>query len=271
LNRQWQLLSRAGYISGHAEDIDSNDGAYAEAGIGWTPSRYLATTALYGINAYEFSVTLSPTTRTELAVNWQEQTVGLDPGRRWSGTLRHRTHFSTWSASYTEQVTNAQENLLNQQLFDEQGNVIDQQQLPFNLNNGNYLSKTFQTSVSYNRGLSQITLYASDERREYDNSVNNEHSYGSGASLSRRLTPRTVALLTLNWERTDSNDEGDTVDRWQTQVGLNHQFGRDLSGTLDYSYFQGNPDQFDNGDDDDNNNNDSYRENRVSLRLLMKF
>lgn len=270
LNREWQLLSRAGYSISDVQGIDSNNGFYAEAGIGWTPSRYLATTALYGINAYEFSVTLRPTMRTELEVNWQKRDIGLEPGQRWSGTLRHRTRFSTWSASYTEQVTNVQQTLLDQPLFDEQGNVIQQQQLPFNLNNGNYLLKAFRTSVSYNRGRSQVTLYASDERREYDNSVNNEHSYGTGLSLSRRLAPRTVALLTVDWERTDSNSESDTVDRWQTQLGLNHQFSTDLSGSLDYNYFQGNPNQFTNNDGGNNNNN-SYRENRVNLRLLMKF
>lgn len=56
LNRTWKLLAQGGYESYTATDIDERNGSYAEAGGAWTPNRYLAATALAGLNANTLSL-----------------------------------------------------------------------------------------------------------------------------------------------------------------------------------------------------------------------
>jgi len=142
------------------------------------------------------------------------------------------------------------------------------------LTDQNYISKNLQASVGYNRGRSTFTITAYDQRQEYQDNVNDEHTYGGGASWKRSLTPRTRSLLQGNWYRTDysQGDQGDN-DFWLTQIGLEHSFTPNTSGQLSYTHFNNSGTNDTNGTNGTNRNlqNNEYRENRIQMNLLMNF
>ncbi|MFO1431479.1 MAG: TIGR03016 family PEP-CTERM system-associated outer membrane protein [Candidatus Competibacteraceae bacterium] len=270
LNRALALLARGGYEGGQVSDINTKDGSYGEAGASWTPNRYLGATALYGIHASEFSLRLNPTIRTQFEVSRRKLDVGVNPGANWSAVLQHSTQFSTWAASYSEQVTNAQQQFATQPLFDEQGRAITQQAPQFTLTNQNYKSKNLQGSIGYTRGRSTFTINAYDQWQEYQSNFNNENIYGGGVSWARLLTARTRSLLQGNWYRTDYSGGGGDSDFWVTRIGLEHSFTPMASGQLSYTHFNNSGDNGTNGNNRNLQNNE-YRENRIEMNVLMNF
>ena len=268
LNRAWTLLARGGYKGGQVSNITTNNGPYGEAGASWTPNRFLGVTALQGFNSSEYSLRLNPTMRTQLELSRRVLDVGVNPGTSWSGSLRQSTQFSTWSVTYSEQVTNAQQQFATRPLFDNQGNPINQQGPPSTLTNQNYVSKNLQASIGYNPGRNQFTINAYDQRQEYQDNFNNEHTYGGGASWTRLLAPRTRSILQGNWYRTGYSQaaQGDS-NFWVTLIGLEHTFTPNTSGQLRYTHFNNNGNNGNNG----NFQNNDYRENRIEMNVLMNF
>lgn len=273
LTDAWTLLARGGYEKHDLATLTTaEDGTFWSLGASWTPSRFIAATVLYGPDDKEYSLRLSPTRRTSLFVSRRERDVGVDPGVDWSGTLTHRTRYSTWSASYSEEVTSVQEVLLtedpfliivdeqgNETIFDEQGRVISRQDL-FTLRDAEFVRKRFQTRVGYGRGKSQFRVGAFFEEREFETAVDDETAFGGNAGWTWRFTPRTRLLVDGSWDRTEFEDDRQD-DLWLFQVGLARTFTRDVNASLDYRYAQresNEPDQ-------------DFRENRITVRLTMVF
>lgn len=273
LTRTVRLLARGGYENYEATDINTENGSYVEGGGSWTPNRYLTATALAGINANELRLQLNPTLRTQLLLSRRKLDVGLDPGVHWRGELTHSTRFSTWSASYSEQVTNAQQQIAARPVFDQQNRPVTEPGQPFTLRDQNFTSKRFDASVGYTRGRSLFTLRAAHERQEYEDNINNQTIYSNGISWSRQLAPRTRSILSGDWYRIkSSNENGGDSNFWTTQIGLNHTFTPDLSGLIQYTHFYNSGGQ-NNGDNENTlfYNDNEYRENRLEMSLQMTF
>ncbi|HJW29466.1 MAG TPA: hypothetical protein VJ508_09450, partial [Saprospiraceae bacterium] len=208
---------------------------------------------------------------TQLEVGRRTLDVGVNPGSTWNAALQHSTQFSTWVASYSEGVTNTQQQFATRPLFDTQGNPILQQGPPLTLTNQNYTFKNLQGSIGYKRGRNTFTITAYSQWQEYQNNINNENIYGGRVSWARLLTPRTRSLLQGDWYRTDYSQGGQGNNNfWLTRIGLEHSFTPNASGQLSYTHFNNNGN---NGTNLTNRNlqSNDYRENRIEMNVLMNF
>jgi hypothetical protein len=239
-------------------------------GASWTPSRFFSLTGLYGLNLNELIAQWNPTSRTSLRVGRREQDVGVDPGVRWEGSLTHRTRYTTWLASYSEEVTNIQR-LFGESLIgvgpdgrpvalDEEGRIVPVGGT-FDLSNENFFRKNFTAQVAYQRGRSGLGFNVFGETREFpDDESDDETAYGAGIFWNWQFAPRTSSTLGLRWERDELSDNQQS-DYWISEIGLTRRISPDLDGLLGYSHYRNEADPSDQ----------SFRENRFNARLNMRF
>ena len=270
LSNQWALLAEAGYVDDRVTAFDDNDnGVFWGLGAIWTPSRFFSLSALYGLNLNEVIAQWNPTSRTSLRVSRREEDVGVDSEERWEGLLTHRTRYTTWSASYTEEVTNVQR-LFDESLIgvgpdgrpvglDDAGQIVPVDG-SFGLNAENFLRKRFTARVDYQRGRSGLGFDVFNESRELPDGESDETAYGTGVSWTWQFAPRTSSLIGLRWERDELSDDRQN-DYWITEIGLRRRISPDMDGLLDYSHYRNEADPSDQ----------SFRENRLEARLNMRF
>ena len=250
--------------------VDNNNGSYWALGATWSPTRYYSLTGLYGLNYNEIAVQWNPSPRTGLQISRTYQGVGTSPGVYWNGSFNYKTQYSTWSASYTQEVTTVQELLSNSLTglgpdgqpiaLDEQGQIIIPGG-PLGLTNQPFLRKNFNTGVAYRRGRNALGLNAFTESREYqETDLNNEDSYGLGALWTWRFATRTASFLGTGWEHDDLGDDQQN-DYWVSVIGLARVFTPDSGGLISYRYYQNDANPSDQG----------FRENRLNVRFSMKF
>ena len=270
LSNQWALVAEAGYVNDRVagfEDVDN--GFFWGLGASWTPSRFFSLTGLYGPNLNELIAQWNPTSRTSLRVGRREQDVGVDAGERWDGSLTHRTRYTTWSASYSEEVTSVQR-LFDESLIrvgpdgrpvvlDEEGQIVPVDG-SFGLSTENFLRKRFAAGVSYQRGRSGLGFDVFNESREFPDGESDETAYGAGVFWNWQFAPRTNSTFGLRWERDELSDDRQN-DYWISEIGLTRRISPDLDGSLDYSHYWNEADPSDQ----------SFRENRLEARLNMRF
>lgn len=214
----------------------------------------------------------SPTSRTSL-----EATAG----RRFFGStyalnFRHRTRRTTWSLSYSEDVTSARTQALvafgalpvfNLLICDPR---IDPTCQPVGiivlsspqLVNETFVTKRWEGNIAVNTGKSVVTLTSfNDTRTSQLNSINDYRQYGLGATWNYRLAPRTSSDVTTLWTRSTLVNGGREDDLWNIRLGLNHQFRPKLFGSLNFRHTVRSTNEV-IGD---------YRENAVSATVNMTF
>lgn len=271
LNRQWALLAEAGYENNDLATFqeDNQNGSYWGLGAIWSPNRRLDLTGLYGQNVNEVAVQWTPSARTRFELSRRDQTVGVNPGVHWQGSLSHRTRRTQWTAQYTEEVTSTQQ-LFNQNLIgvgpdgqpvllDEQGQIIAVGG-PFGLSNQEFLRKRFETDFTYQRVRNSFSLRAFSEDRQYQDATLNENSYGLGGLWTWRFAPRTASFLGTGWERDDLSEDQQN-DYWVSVIGLARVFTPDSGGLISYRYYENDAEPADQG----------FRENRLNVRFSVKF
>jgi uncharacterized protein (PEP-CTERM system associated) len=137
------------------------------------------------------------------------------------------------------------------------------------LNNGVYIIKSLNAGWSWRLGpRTSVGISVFDTRRLYQ-AVNDAEDMTQGISgtVSYRLTPRTTANANLGYTRnsatsvqlgTPTNRDDDTA---SLNLGMFHQFGKDLSGALNYRHQQR----------DSNIANADFTENSLSASMNMRF
>lgn len=269
LSNAWALAAEAGYDD-NTGYVDNRNGAYWGLGALWSPTRFYSLTGLYGLNFNKAAVQWNPSPRTGLQVSRTYQGVGTSPGVYWNGSFNYKTRFSTWSASYTQEVTTVQELLGNSLTglgpdgqpiaLDDQGQIIVPGG-PLGLTNQPFLRKYFNAAVTYRRGRNALGFNAFSENREFqDTDLNNEDTYGAGAIWTWRFAPRTASFLGTGWEHDDLGDDQQN-DYWVSVLGLARLFTPDSGGLISYRYYQNDANPSDQG----------FRENRLNVRFSMKF
>ena len=270
LNPYWALLAEAGYENNQVTDFEeSRNGTYWGLGAIWSPSRFVELKGLYGPDVNELTLRWNPSIRTLLEISRRDQDVGVDPGVRWAGTFSHRTHRTTWSASYTDEVTN------NQQLFgsgllgvgpdgqplplDEQGQVVISEGL-FGSSNQNFRRKRFDAGMTYRRGPTGFWVNVFNEDREGQDSVSDESNYGASALWTWRLMPRTASFFGAGWGHDDLSEDQQN-DYWVSVIGLARVFTPNSGGLISYRYYKNDAESAEQG----------FRENRLNIRYSMKF
>jgi uncharacterized protein (PEP-CTERM system associated) len=271
LSDSWSLLAEGGYENNQLTtfDEDNRNGSYWGLGAIWRPGRQMTLTGLYGPNVNEISLQWNPSIRTSLQISRRDQAVGVNPGVHWEGLFSHRLRFSTWSASYSEEVTNNQQ-LLSDSLIrvgpdgrpiilDDQGQVVVVDE-PFGLSNEDFLRKRFDAGVTYQRGRTGVGFNIFNEIRQFQNAASDESAYGVNTLWNWRFAARTASFLRLSWERDDLSDD-QSSDYWTSEVGLTRTFNPDMDGLISYRYYQNDTELEDQG----------FRENRLNARLNMRF
>jgi len=274
ISSKFSLVGQAGWSENDyqtSEDIEN--GTYWALGGFWQPSRYYSLQALTGYNLDTVTASVYPGRRTSLVVTYRDRKVGLNPGETWSGTFRHRTRRTNWSADYTEDTTTQQQLQLGGDGFtftvDDEGN-------PVQVNSGAITSLTNEVierkrgsgSVSMDTGKTGLRLTIFSEKRRYLTSLREEDTNGFSASIDRRVAPRTNAIVTGSWQRIEetrgsdgSGDNGDT-DFWYIETELRRQIRPRLDGMVGYTFTR---------QDSTGGNDDSYSENRLEARITAFF
>lgn len=136
------------------------------------------------------------------------------------------------------------------------------------LSNGVYVIKSLTAGWSWQLSpRTSVGLSVFDTRRLYQAITDAEdRSRGFSTTLSYRLTPRTSANASLNFNRNSATSalisapERDD-DTTSLNLGMNHQFGKDLSGALNFRHQQR----------DSNTANADFTENSLSASMNMRF
>ena len=262
LTRAWALAAEAGYYNDQSTtDTENRNGPYWGLGATWTPNRFYTMTGLYGAEFNKLAAQWTPSLRTTLRFSRSDRQVGLNPGVYWDGVFSHRTRFSLWSASYLQEVTTSQQLAADNLAGGGDGQVpIPGPGGSFGVTNEQFLRKTFNGAVAYQRGRYHLGLNAFHESREFQEAVNDETTYGAGALWTWRFAPRTASFLGTGWEHSELGDDQQN-DYWVSVIGLARVFNPDWGGLISYRYYQNDADPSDQG----------FRENRINARLSVKF
>jgi uncharacterized protein (PEP-CTERM system associated) len=244
LTRKFRLIGNVGkervrYDAASAEDIDDT---VWNAGFSWTPSR-----------------------RTSLQATAGERFFGST----YDVSASYRARASTFRVSYTEDVSDISQATLREgtiylflcpgpnpgdpPVFVESPFLISpapgcillgsQAGLVPSIADGLYVAKTFRAGVNW--GVKKVTysVNAFDIRRSFLLQNNAEdRSQGIDVGANYRFDPRTsmFSRLSLEWIEDPATLSSLPVDRedelLRFTLGVNRQFGRDLTGALTYRY-----------------------------------
>ncbi|MBK8508092.1 MAG: TIGR03016 family PEP-CTERM system-associated outer membrane protein [Candidatus Competibacter sp.] len=275
LNRQWAALAEASYENNQVADFEqSPDGTYWGLGAVWTPNRFIELKGLYGPDVNELAGRWSPSARTDLRISRREQDFGIDPGVRWQGLFNHRTRSTSWSATYTDEVTNERQLFGNSLLgvgpdgqplpLGDQGSVAGSEGA-LGLTNRNFRRKRFDAGVIYRRGATDWSINAFTEDRGSQDAAADGKLYGAGALWTWRFAPRTASFVGAGWEHDDLGEVqaggARENDYWVLIFGLARVFSPDTGGSISYRYYKNDADPSEQG----------FRENRLNIRFNMKF
>ena len=280
--------------------------AFAAGGREWNEFEVDPSRARPDDDFWRAGVTWAPGPRTFMEAFYGERFFGETYG----ATLRHQFRRSEVAVDYTESPTTLTDVLFTPALFlvvDEFGEpvLIDGEplflefELP-ELVSDVYVSKRLTASASGAGARTRWVLRGFDERREFQVNPRDEHVYGVGANLNRRLTSDSTASLDLrwqqsafdgdatrddervygaratytwrvatrtrgnlqaSWQRTEFDIDNREDDLWSAGVGLSTSLGRQATAAVNYRYQQRDSTQADR----------DFEENRIIFSLATTF
>jgi len=268
LTRKFRLIGNVGnewitYDSALAAANDRDDSLWS-AGFAWSPSR-----------------------RTSLEATMGERFFG----DTYSLSASYRARESVWTASYVEDVNDISQATLTQGTdyyylcVSDSGSydirtslfpitppgcvpLFSVTQLVPSLAEGLFISKTLRAGVTWGIRKVSYGLSVFDVTRIFLLQTDAEdRSQGVNASVNYRLSPLTNLYGNLDWIRTQdpSTLSGLGIDReddlYSFIVGVNHEFGRDLTGALTYRHYWR----------DSNDPTAEYTENNITASVIMSF
>ena len=275
IDTAWALAGRVGYENSDVTfQTNEEDGSFWSLGFLWTPSRFFDASAFYGPRDNEVDFRFSPTTRTSLKLNRLDREVGLNIGTVWSGSLNHRTRYSSWAASYSEGTISGAV-LDFEEAFVPFGGIEDVPPIITNLVNERLTTNDIFTStssdfdrqrleaqVSYNRARTFASLGGFHERRNFrTDNIPTETGFGVLAAVARVLNPRSVALVSIDWQNSEIKDNNDDNDLLILRAALAHTFTRDVSAFFFYRY----------ADREANDSTRDFQENRIGASMRLNF
>jgi len=281
INNSFSLVGSGGYANNDFQSSEENkNGSYWAAGVFLQPSRYYSLEAQQGNNLSTATVGLYPTRRTSLVVTYRDRQVGLNPGEVWSGSLSHYTRRTTWNASYLEDTTTQQQEVLQDGGFvflgiDPITGEVNANPQPGDLiviapigpiqslTNEVVERKRASGTFGMKTGKTGLRFTVFDERRRYLTSLTEDDTKGISGSVNRQLAPRTNGILSGSYQRITNNNTGsDNKNTFMfVQTGITRQISRKLNGSVTYRYSM---------QDSDRGSND-YTENRIEARLTALF
>ncbi|WP_165922933.1 TIGR03016 family PEP-CTERM system-associated outer membrane protein [Sulfurirhabdus autotrophica] len=227
----------------------STGGSFWSAGFGWTPSDRTSLQASYGRRFF---------------------------GKTYTLDLSHHTRMTTWSAKYSQDVTDTRTVALQPKAYDAYIDPTTHQLVfyrdatgnlspkildtPF-LTNDVYINKLFTASVSINSGKSNVGLTAYNSVREFQVSGNSDRQYGGNAAWTLRLNPLLSSNVSAGWNRVLAPASSLQNDLWIVRLSLIRQFVPGTSGSVELRHQERTSNQA----------NSDYTENGITARLNMTF
>lgn len=283
LDRRFNFFTTLGYANNDFQDLGTDtNGFFYTVGAQWRPTWYFNVEAGYGNNWYVAS-NLSLSRRTHLSAGYFDRSKGLNTGGAWNASASHITRRSAWNFRYSEDTTTVQQLLLEDSPFeviDANGDPVlgdDGQAIVFNeslpsLRNDILVRKTADASVSFREGRSNFQLGGFYQRREFENTNNDEETvYGIDASWNWQFLRRTSLFLSPSWQHIQRNETASLGrvddDRYQAIARVTRtipfNIGRSklLNASFEYRFLKQNSTLLLN----------NYVENRVMLSLFMNF
>lgn len=250
LNRKWQLYASTGQEDNDFDSVnDDIDGTRWSAGFNWTPNP-----------------------RTELNLGTGDRFIGDTPTLDFSHRLKH----SQFTASYRKLVTFSRSLRFDQidvPVVDSSGDpLLDLEGLPIFLSFGTttetrspIVDERAQVGYRWSRGRTSVNidLVESEQVREEDNESSTFTTVSIGGS--RKLSPNLTLNARMVYRDTegdsDSLEIGDDSQEYRYYLGLSRKLGTKTSMTMNVSHNDRRSDVSD----------DEYRENRVTLGVVMRW
>lgn len=217
---------------------------------------------------WRFSGTWTPTARTRLELGFGDRFFGTEYFMRAS----HRSRRTLLSASYQERPQTASVLVPDQQILDvdEDGNLNSDEiggnggaNIASLTSDEVFIRRRFQGGVSITGARTETTLSPFYEKRDYEETGDEETVFGVEADIVHNLTPKLSVTLSGGWDRSEFRDGIREDDEWDIGVGVSRRFGRQLTGLLSVRHAE--------RDSNGANNSGDYEENRISATLQMVF
>lgn len=283
LSRKFRVFATYGEDKNDYLSATDVEGSSYSAGFGWAPNQRTSVEASAGERYFGRTFSLSGAYRTR-ASNWNiryyedvsdiSQQLQDQSGRFFwvcGGQLFETSDFTPPPGQVN--CVGALAGSIVSQFYTQLG-LTPADLTPFglgdaSLNNGVYIIKSLNAGWSWRLGpRTSVGISVFDTRRLYQ-AVNDAEDMTQGISgtVSYRLTPRTTANANLGYTRnsatsvqlgTPTNRDDDTA---SLNLGMFHQFGKDLSGALNYRHQQR----------DSNIANADFTENSLSASMNMRF
>lgn len=166
-------------------------------------------------------------------------------GRSFDLSYRQNMRRFTVNLKYAESVTSTRSqiidnNSLEQAVLFPADNVpsvsdgaLPQVEIPINSNNTSlYLSKKLAGDINYVNKKSRYKLDFFYETRDFDSSLNDEKSYGSGLQWELQLGKRMVSSIKLNWQHKELERNSVRSDEWGVSWKLTRRLSREMTGNI---------------------------------------
>lgn len=266
ISRDFSGVLRGGYEYNRFDTARAlQNGSFGEAGISWHPTRRFTLNLLYGDRSQTAEVSWQPNRLSRIFVQWRDREVGLNTGQVWSANISLRSRRREWLLSYGETTTTSQQAAFVGELFAN----FDEDLPRFNLDiddvlaltNEVFVRKRGQLSYNYTTPKTRFRFLTFSEEREFEVLRDDEQVIGFQGSFDWRFVPRMRLRLGGVRHRVDFRSSTREDDLMSGSFGLTRQLTRRLDAELDYRYTAV----------ESNASAQDYEENRVSLRMIMRF
>ncbi len=246
--------------------------------LGYHYTQQLSFQSFIGYEKYDETTGTSEGSILGVGAIWEHsQTtyVEMNIGHRFYGaaydfTLEHTQKRWTINALYEEGVTSNRDQIRNNNssyqtaAFAPDDDVIDSQ-TNTSLNDSNdllYLSRRFEGNINYKMKRSGLSLGLYQERKNYDQRINNKQDTGYNLGWTYRLAKRMDTSLNFNWLDRQYDDKltGDTQ-QWGVRWMISRRLSRELNASFELSHTEQTAD-FDRNE---------FEENRILLRINKTF
>lgn len=256
INRKFNIFAQGGYENNDYKTLNNNirNGFYYTIGGQWRPSQYYSIEAGAGNNQH-VTLQFSPSAKLNSSVTYRHKDVGLNLGSSWDALISYNLGQSRWGFTYSQETTTVQQVLIDRGLLADpitgqvivdpvtrQPVVIDpltfaQSGLANNYNFINFPSlvddvlimKRANINFAYQTGKSSFNANAYNERRTYEQSLQEDNVFGVSGGWNWQFTPKLSFFLHPLWQSTNGIVDNK---RYDVAMGLTRPFPINLGRPL---------------------------------------
>ena len=276
INRKFNLFAIGGYENNDYKNInnDIENGIFYTFGGQWSPARWYSLEAGYGNNKH-VTMIFNPSSNLSSIVTYRNKDVGLNLGDSWDANINYQLQQANIGLAYFQETTTVQQvlttqNVFNQGEFDDSGFNTNLQQQDLILSNLNFVDdviirKRGNINFSYQTGKSSYSASVFNERRTYEQSINQDNVYGASGAWQWQFAPRLNFYLRPTWQTVD-NESSDN-DRYDIALGLSRSIPVNLGRPL----LMNTRIEFRHINQMSDDSEDDYTENRATANFAVMY